>query len=57
MVHGVQRRKAPWLNSEVEGYEEEMLDPTVTYHNKNIMTLLKVCHVISRNGFEQWETA
>ena len=51
MVHGVQRRKAPWLNS------EEMLDPTVTYHNKNIMTLLKVCHVISRNGFEQWETA
>ena len=34
-----------------------MLDPTVTYHNKNIMTLLKVCHVISRNGFEQWETA
>ena len=26
-------------------------------HNKNIMTLLKVCHVISRNGFEQWETA
>ena len=54
MVHGVQRRKAPWLNSEGE---EEMLDPTVTYHNKNIMTLLKVCHVISRNGFEQWETA
>ena len=33
-----------------------MLDPTVTYHNKNIMTLLKVCHMASEM-VEQWEAA